>query len=126
MTGIKPTEFQLIANAKGWKFVPIGERWGKSERTMTRISAAAKQIDIDAVNGLPDLNSKKPAKKIKPAPGASLILTIIHRKGWKLLEVGKRWNKSERTMTRISTNGHQRDIDAAMGLPKKDQRNDVS
>lgn len=58
MTGKNVTEFQRIANAKGWTLKEVGERWGQlSERQMSRIASAAKQRDIDAVNGLP---KKKP------------------------------------------------------------------
>ena len=57
MTGKSVTEFQRIANAKGWTLLEVGERWGKSERQMSRIASAAKQRDLDAVNGLPN---KKP------------------------------------------------------------------
>lgn len=54
MTGKKTTEFQKLANAKGWNFEDIALRWGLSERQMSRVAKAGKQRDIDAVNGLPD------------------------------------------------------------------------
>lgn len=54
MTGKIITEFQRIANAKGWKFEDIAKRWGKSERQLSRIAKAGEQRDLDAVNGLPD------------------------------------------------------------------------
>ncbi|MNE09791.1 hypothetical protein D3C80_1024790 [compost metagenome] len=57
MTGKKVTEFQRLANAKGWTLLEVGERWELSERQMSRIASAAKQRDLDAVNGLP---KKKP------------------------------------------------------------------
>lgn len=47
------SEFQRIARKKGWTLVEIGERWGLSERAMSRKASAGKQIDLDAVNGLP-------------------------------------------------------------------------
>lgn len=49
--------FQKIANEKGWTFKQIGERWGVSERQMSRIANAGNQRDLDSVNGLPDVNS---------------------------------------------------------------------
>ncbi|NRD34646.1 hypothetical protein HQQ92_23300 [Shewanella sp. DC2-4] len=58
MTGKIITEFQRIANAKGWKFEEIAKRWGKSERQLSRIAAAGERRDLDAVNGLPDKNVK--------------------------------------------------------------------
>ncbi|WP_338854203.1 hypothetical protein WE348_23205 (plasmid) [Alteromonas macleodii] len=54
MTGKRVTDFQLIANKKGWKFEEIAKRWGKSERQISRIAAKGEQRDIDAVNGLPE------------------------------------------------------------------------
>ena len=54
MTGKDITKFQRIANAKGWKFQDIAERWGKSERQLSRIAKTSDQRDLDAVNGLPD------------------------------------------------------------------------
>ncbi|WP_139686123.1 hypothetical protein [Vibrio tasmaniensis] len=59
MAGKNTTEFQLIANAKGWKFEEIAKRWGKSERQLSRIAKAGEQRDLDAVNGLPDKNKVK-------------------------------------------------------------------
>ena len=53
MTGKRVTDFQLIANKKGWKFEEIAKRWGKSERQISRIAAKGEQRDIDAVKGLP-------------------------------------------------------------------------
>ena len=57
MTGKKVTEFQRLANAKGWTLLEVAERWELSERQISRIASAAKQRDLDAVNGLP---KKKP------------------------------------------------------------------
>lgn len=58
MTGKSVTEFQRIANTKGWTLKEVGERWGGlSERQMSRVAKAAKQRDLDSANGLPD---KKP------------------------------------------------------------------
>ncbi|MCU8008983.1 hypothetical protein L5M38_22195 [Shewanella sp. SM101] len=54
MTGKAITLFQKLANAKGWNFEDIGKRWGLSERQMSRVAKAAKQRDLDALNGLPD------------------------------------------------------------------------
>lgn len=59
MTGKKVTEFQRIANEKGWTLLEVGERWELSERQMSRVANAAKQRDLDAVNGLP---KKSPSK----------------------------------------------------------------
>ncbi|EGR0790979.1 hypothetical protein EWS92_21450 [Vibrio vulnificus] len=56
MTGRAVTQFQRIANSKGWTLVEIAKRWGKSERQLSRIAKAAEQRDMDAVNGLPDKN----------------------------------------------------------------------
>jgi transcriptional regulator len=56
MTGRTVTQFQQIANSKGWTFEEIAKRWGKSERQLSRIAKAAEQRDMDAVNGLPDKN----------------------------------------------------------------------
>lgn len=53
MTGKKISIFKQIANRKGWTFGDIGERWGVSERQMSRIANSGNQRDIDAVNGLP-------------------------------------------------------------------------
>lgn len=55
MTGSKISIFLQIAKRKGWTLTDIGDRWGVSERQMTRISNSGNQRDIDAVNGLPDL-----------------------------------------------------------------------
>lgn len=57
MTGKTISLFQKIANEKGWTFKQIGERWGVSERQMSRIANAGNQRDLDSVNGLPDVNS---------------------------------------------------------------------
>ncbi|MGL6262110.1 hypothetical protein [Vibrio sp. WXL210] len=59
MTGKVITEFQRLANAKGWTFVEIGKRWGKSERQLSRIAKAGEQRDLDAVNGLPNKNKRQ-------------------------------------------------------------------
>ncbi len=53
MTGKNKTLFQQIANNKGWTFEHIGERWGVSERQMSRIANSGNQRDIDAVTGIP-------------------------------------------------------------------------
>lgn len=58
MAGKKVTEFQMIANSKGWTFEEIAKRWGKSERQLSRIAAAGDVRDMDAVRGLPNKNSK--------------------------------------------------------------------
>ncbi|EEC0182538.1 hypothetical protein ABO55_003503 [Salmonella enterica subsp. enterica] len=47
------TPIQAIANSKGWTFEALAARWEVSPRQMSRIAAAGKQRDIDAVNGLP-------------------------------------------------------------------------
>ncbi|HAS6096901.1 TPA: hypothetical protein I7256_20810 [Vibrio vulnificus] len=59
MTGKVITEFQIIANSKGWTLAEIASRWGKSERQLSRIAKAAEQRDMDAVNGLPKKNKTK-------------------------------------------------------------------
>lgn len=56
MTGKGTSLFQKIANEKGWTFKQIGERWGVSERQMSRIANAGNQRDLDSVNGLPNVN----------------------------------------------------------------------
>ncbi|HBC2323642.1 TPA: hypothetical protein P7K80_001913 [Vibrio cholerae] len=53
MTGKKITEFQRIANERGWTFKQIAERWGLSERQLSRIAQDAKIRDLDSVKGLP-------------------------------------------------------------------------
>ena len=53
------TIFQQIVNKKGWTFVEIGKRWGKSERQISRIASAGNQRDIDAAEGLPNLEEVK-------------------------------------------------------------------
>lgn len=58
MAGKPITEFQLIANLKGWTFEEIAKRWGKSERQLSRIAAAGEARDMDAVRGLPKKSSK--------------------------------------------------------------------
>lgn len=47
------TDFQRIANSKGWSFNDICERWGIGVRQMSRIARRGNQRDIDAVEGLP-------------------------------------------------------------------------
>lgn len=59
MTGDAHTEFQRVANSRGWKFSELAERWGLSERQLSRIARAGKQRDIDAVNGLPNKQKKE-------------------------------------------------------------------
>ena len=54
MTGKVITKLQAIANKKGWTLLEVATRWGLSERQISRVAAAGKQRDIDAVNGLPD------------------------------------------------------------------------
>ena len=54
MTGKSKSLFQQIANQKGWTFEHIGERWGVSERQMSRIANSGNQRDIDAVMGMPN------------------------------------------------------------------------
>ncbi len=58
MTGSLITEFQRIANSKGWTFGDIAKRWQKSERQLSRIAAASDFRDLDAVAGLPDKKQK--------------------------------------------------------------------
>lgn len=53
MIGKNKTLFQKIANDKGWTFENIGERWGVSERQMSRVANSGNQRDIDAVTGIP-------------------------------------------------------------------------
>ncbi|HEB56634.1 MAG TPA: hypothetical protein ENI98_10085 [Gammaproteobacteria bacterium] len=52
MAGIKKTVFHKIAKEKGWRLIDIGNRWGVSERQMSRIANSPTQKDIDAVTGL--------------------------------------------------------------------------
>ncbi|QXN65240.1 hypothetical protein [Serratia fonticola] len=52
-----PTAFQRIANSKGWTLVEIAQRWEISERQISRVAAAGKQRDMDAVSGLPELKN---------------------------------------------------------------------
>jgi len=47
--------------AKGWTAKSLGERWGIGVRQMSRKIAKPKQIDLDAVEGLPN-NAVKPCK----------------------------------------------------------------
>jgi len=44
--------------AKGWTAKALGDRWGIGVRQMSRKIAKPKQIDFDAVNGLPIKCSK--------------------------------------------------------------------
>ncbi|ENY5184894.1 hypothetical protein ACEZOD_003341 [Vibrio cholerae] len=53
MAGKNITEFQRIANERGWTFKQIAERWGLSERQLSRIAQDAKIRDLDSVKGLP-------------------------------------------------------------------------
>ena len=48
-----PTEFQKVANSKGWTLLEIAQRWDISERQISRVAAAGKKRDMDAVSGLP-------------------------------------------------------------------------
>jgi hypothetical protein len=59
MTGKNITEFQKIANKKGWTFEQIALRWNKSDRQLSRIAAKAEPRDMDAVNGLPTKTTPK-------------------------------------------------------------------
>lgn len=54
MASRKQTVFHEVARRKGWRLVDIGERWGVSERQMSRIANRPTQKDLDAVNGLPN------------------------------------------------------------------------
>jgi hypothetical protein len=47
------TNFHQVAREKGWTLVEIGERWGVSERQMSRIANNPSRKDLDAVQGLP-------------------------------------------------------------------------
>lgn len=47
------TRFHQIATEKGWRLVDIGQRWGVSERQMSRIANNPTQKDLDAAKGLP-------------------------------------------------------------------------
>lgn len=49
--------FHQIVRAKGWTLVEVGERWGVTERQMSRIANSGKQRDIDAATGLPNRNN---------------------------------------------------------------------
>ncbi|GLR76843.1 hypothetical protein [Aliivibrio sifiae] len=42
-----------------------------------------------------------------------------NEKGWTFIEIAKRWELSERTLSRIASKGKTRDMDAVRGLPKK-------
>jgi hypothetical protein len=53
MASRKQTEFHEVARKKGWRLVDIGERWGVSERQMSRIANRPTQKDLDAAHGLP-------------------------------------------------------------------------
>ena len=50
------TAFHQAARDKGWTLVEIGQRWGVSERQMSRIANNPSQKDLDAVRGLPVKN----------------------------------------------------------------------
>jgi len=47
------TDFHKIARKKGWTLVEIGQRWGVSERQMSRIANNPSKKDLDAAQGLP-------------------------------------------------------------------------
>lgn len=47
---------------------------------------------------------------------------IARNKGWRLVEIGKRWSVSERQMSRVANNPSQKDLDAVRGLPTKDRQ----
>lgn len=55
MSGRKKSIFQQIVNRKGWKFEDVAKRWNISERQLSRISNSANIRDIDAANGLPQI-----------------------------------------------------------------------
>lgn len=57
MTGRTMTAFHQIAREKGWTLVEIGQRWGVSERQMSRVANNPSQKDLDAVRGLPAKNT---------------------------------------------------------------------
>ncbi|MCF6256186.1 MAG: hypothetical protein L3K25_07775 [Gammaproteobacteria bacterium] len=61
MASNKKTVFHKIAKEKGWRLIDVGDRWGISERQMSRIANKPTQKDIDAVTGLPvnDKSTKK-------------------------------------------------------------------
>jgi hypothetical protein len=44
---------------------------------------------------------------------------IANSKGWTFDDIGRRWDVSERQMSRIASSGKQRDLDAVNGLPDK-------
>jgi hypothetical protein len=44
---------------------------------------------------------------------------IANRKGWTFEDIGKRWDKSERQISRIAKAEEPRDMDALNGLPDK-------
>lgn len=46
---------------------------------------------------------------------------IANSKGWTLVEIAKRWGKSERQLSRIAKAAEQRDMDAVNGLPDKNK-----
>jgi len=48
--------------SKGWTAKALGERWGIGVRQMSRKIAKPKQIDFDAVKGLPTKCSKTLAR----------------------------------------------------------------
>lgn len=57
MAGRKMTAFHQIAREKGWTLVEIGQRWGVSERQMSRVANNPSQKDLDAARGLPAKNT---------------------------------------------------------------------
>jgi hypothetical protein len=57
MAGRKMTAFHQIAREKGWTLVEIGQRWGVSERQMSRVANNPSHKDLDAVRGLPAKNT---------------------------------------------------------------------
>jgi len=52
------TDLLTKIQAKGWTAKALGERWGIGVRQMSRKIAKPKQIDFDAVKGLPTKCSK--------------------------------------------------------------------
>ncbi|KFK48681.1 hypothetical protein [Vibrio vulnificus] len=46
---------------------------------------------------------------------------IANSMGWTLVEIAKRWGKSERQLSRIAKAAEQRDMDAVNGLPDKNK-----
>jgi len=45
---------------------------------------------------------------------------IARAKGWRLIDIGERWDVGERQMSRIANRPTQKDLDAVTGLPRKE------